>query len=293
MSVFPFTHVISVDGGGTGCRAAVFNLDGIRLGYAEGAAANISTDLESAFENILQATSEAAKNSGLDNELATASIAVLGLAGANVGSYAQKLETLLPFKRSYVTDDRETTVAGALQGTDGCVAAIGTGSFFSGRVNGHAVDIGGWGFAAGDDGSGAHLGQDILRRTLHCHDGLYSHSDLTRDILGSFQDNPAALGNFALGATPGDFGNFAKQVVRAAEAGDNHGQDVLSAAVSMVEQNIDSTGFTGDQPLYLLGGLGPVYKRHLSTRYVDNMAEPHGDALDGAALIAGKLMGET
>ena len=292
MSVFPFTHVISVDGGGTGCRAAVHDMDGNRLGYAEGAAANISTDLDSAFENILQATSEATRNAGLSGDLSEVSFAVLGLAGANVGSYAHKLEALLPFKGSYVTDDRETTVAGALQGADGCVAAIGTGSFFSGRVNGRAIDIGGWGFAAGDDGSGARLGQDILRRTLQCHDGLYAHSDLTRDILTHFQNDPAALGNFALGATPGDFGGFAKKLVKAAEAGDSHGQNILSAAISMVERNVDSTGFSGEQPLYLLGGLGSVYQRHLGSRYTEKVAKPHGDALDGAVLIAAKKMGE-
>ena len=85
-------------------------------------------------------------------------IAVLGLAGANLGDVAQRLKRSLPFTHSYVTDDRETTLRGALAGPDGCLAAVGTGLFFCGQSAGVIQSIGGWGFTVSDDGSGARLG---------------------------------------------------------------------------------------------------------------------------------------
>ena len=57
-------------------------------------------------------------------------VAVLGLAGANLDEVSQRLKRSLHFTHSYVTDDHETTLCGALAGTDGCLAAVGTGSFF-------------------------------------------------------------------------------------------------------------------------------------------------------------------
>ena len=67
---------------------------------------------------------------------------------------------------------------------------------------------GGWGFAAGDDGSGARLGQDLLRLVLHCNDSLAPHSDLTSAVLLEFGDTAPQLATFTQQASPGDFGQY-------------------------------------------------------------------------------------
>ena len=58
-------------------------------------------------------------------------VAVLELAGANLGDVSQRLKRSLPFTNSYVTDDCETALRGALAGADGCLAAVGTDRSFA------------------------------------------------------------------------------------------------------------------------------------------------------------------
>ena len=123
-------YIITVDGGGTGCRAAVFTTLGAILAQVEDGPANIATDFETALGTITKTTSKAWITAGLETATIPKAIAVLGLAGANLGDVAQRIKARLPFAKSYVTDDRETTLRGALAGSDGCLAAIGTGSFF-------------------------------------------------------------------------------------------------------------------------------------------------------------------
>ena len=103
---------------------------------------------------------------------------------------------------------------------------------------------GGWGFAAGDDGSGARLGQDLLRLVLHCNDGLAPHSDLTRAVLLEFGDTAAQLATFAQQASPGDFGQYALKVVSAAEAGDTQALTLRQNTVQAIQTGLDAVGFT-------------------------------------------------
>ena len=123
-------YIITVDGGGTGCRTAVCTTLGAILAQAEGGPANIATDFQTALGTITKTTTKAWIKAGLEIDTIPQAIAVLGLAGANLGDVAQRIKARLPFAKPYVTDDRETTLRGALAGTDGCLATIGTGSFF-------------------------------------------------------------------------------------------------------------------------------------------------------------------
>ena len=88
-----------------------------------GGPANIATDFETALGTITKTTTKAWIKAGLKINTIPQAIAVLGLAGANLGDVAQRIKARLPFAKSYVTDDRETTLRGALAGTDGCLAA--------------------------------------------------------------------------------------------------------------------------------------------------------------------------
>ena len=282
----PIPYLIAVDGGGTGCRVVIARPEGGILASAEAGPANIATAFGTALQTIIQTASEAWQKAGLEAATIPQAVAVLGLAGANLDDVAQRLKRSLPFTHSYVTDDRETTLRGALAGADGCLAAEGTGSFFCSQSAGVIQSIGGWGFPVGDDGSGARLGQDLLRRVLHCHDGIEHHSDLTRSVLQAFDDNPAALSTFALSASPHDFGCYAPQVIKAADAGDPQGIDLRTATVQAIQSALDAVGFTGQQPLCMCGGLGQAVSGVLDPAYRDSLVRPRGDALAGGLAIA-------
>ena len=72
---------MGVDGGGTGCRAAICRADGIRIGHATGGPANVSTDFATALENIAKTVTAAARSAGLRDADMRRVVAHLGIAG--------------------------------------------------------------------------------------------------------------------------------------------------------------------------------------------------------------------
>ncbi|MBW8908025.1 MAG: N-acetylglucosamine kinase, partial [Mesorhizobium sp.] len=158
--------VLGIDGGGTSCRAALANADGMVLGRAKSGAANIRTDLTGARSNIVEAARQAFIAAGQDPALIPQTPAILGLAGANVGTYRQQLEAVLPFSVSRVETDAEIALEGAVGSGDGAMAILGTGTAYMARRQGKSRAIGGWGFQVGDQGIGARIGRDLLEQTL-------------------------------------------------------------------------------------------------------------------------------
>ena len=119
------TFVLGIDGGGTGCRAALADADGRIIGQGQGGPANINTDVDAAAVNILAATAQALEGTGADpRDL----IATLGLAGGTMATATERLAGLLPFARVQIVNDAVTAARGALGTQDGILAAIGTGS---------------------------------------------------------------------------------------------------------------------------------------------------------------------
>lgn len=279
-------YIIGVDGGGTGCRVAVADKFGAVLGRSEGKSANIATEFDTARKNISEAISAAYQTAGIPQINVSNDVAVLGIAGANIGDSARKLERAMPFFRTRVTDDIETTLQGALGDSDGCIAVLGTGSFFAGRHGGKLTVVGGWGFQLGDDASGAALGKELLRRTILCHDGFAQHSDLTRQILVEFNGSPAGIVEFALTAQPKDYGGFAPRIVAAAKVNDATATEILAAAKSFIQCALDRVGLSDGEPLCLLGGLGPIYGAMLNPAYRARIAAAKGDAVAGAVALA-------
>ncbi|RWP95607.1 N-acetylglucosamine kinase [Mesorhizobium sp.] len=278
--------VLGIDGGGTSCRAALATADGTVVGRAKSGAANIRTDLTGARANIVEAARQAFVAAGQDPELIPQTPAVLGLAGANVGTYRQQLEAILPFSQNRVETDAEIALEGAVGSGDGAMAILGTGTAYMARKNGKSRAIGGWGFQVGDQGSGARIGRDLLEQTLLAHDGIRQGSPLTQAMLAIFRDNPEDLVEFTTNAKPGDFGGFAPKVFEHAEKGDAVANWILDKAIADVEAALGVLDLGDDDPLCLLGGLAPLYARRLSARYRALLKPPLDDALGGAVQMA-------
>ncbi|TPJ66803.1 MULTISPECIES: N-acetylglucosamine kinase [unclassified Mesorhizobium] len=281
--------VLGIDGGGTSCRAALAMADGTVLGRAKSGAANIRTDLTGARSNIVEAARQAFVAAGQDPDLIPQTPAILGLAGANVGTYRQQLEAILPFSTSRVETDAEIALEGAVGSGDGAMAILGTGTAYMARKNGKSRAIGGWGFQVGDQGSGARIGRDLLEQTLLAHDGVRARSALTDSMMAVFRDNPEDVVEFTTNAKPGDFGGFAPKVFEHAEKGDAVANWILDKAVADVEASLGALELADDAPLCLLGGLAPLYAPRLSARYRALLREPLDDALGGAVQMAVRL----
>lgn len=279
-------HMIAIDGGGTSCRALVADGRGTALGRGRAGSANIMTDLEGARKNIVAAAEAACAEAGLPAGILRSSDALLGLAGANIGDYGERIRAILPFRRSNVETDALIALHGALGEHDGAVAILGTGSVFMARDGETIRSVGGWGFMVGDLGSGARVGRALLQEALLAHDGVHPGSGLTSEVLRRFEDDPQTLVEYAHTAKPGEFGAFAPLVFEYADRGDPIGNALIDGAVRSIEEALTAIMPPACDRLCLLGGLAKSYEPHLGPRFRRVVKTPLGDALDGALALA-------
>lgn len=266
---------LGIDGGGTGCRAAVADATGRILGRAEAGPANIASDPDSAAANILTASRAALAAAGGGEIIA----AGLGLAGANAAGAPDRLRAVLPFPRIAVVTDAITTVKGALGLQDGIVAALGTGSVFAVQRGGAIRQIGGRGLVLGDEGSGAWLGRALLSETLRAVDGYSPLTPLMHEILVEL-GGPDGIVAHSIAARPASFATLAPRILGAA---DPAAQTILARATDDIAAAITLLQGNAPVPVTFTGGLGPAFAARL-TRWPQRPAL--GTALDGALLLA-------
>lgn len=271
---------LGIDGGGTGCRAAVADARGRILGEGSAGPANVNTDMEGARQNILAATAQALAGTGATMDTLCAT---LGLAGANVSGAARRLAPMLPFARVQIVSDAVTAARGALGQGDGIVAAMGTGSVFAVSRGGAIRQYGGRGFVLGDEGSGAVLGRALLAEALRAEDGFAVLTPLLRAVLADHGGVEGTIA-FATRARPADFAALAPRVVAQDDPAARH---LFDLAVAEVGRIIAVLQQGGDLPVVFLGGLGPHYAARLSARWDTRAAL--GTGLDGAVQLAREL----
>lgn len=270
---------LGVDGGGTGCRIALWSADGAVLARAEGGPSNVTSDFDGACANILNALSLI--SNAVPGALPDA-VSHLGLAGAISDDVCRAVAARMPMKRCTVTGDMPTTVAGALGPHDGAVLALGTGSFVGLKRNGVVTSVGGWGLQVSDNGSAAWIGRAGLAATLEAVDGLTPRGAMAQALLAQFDDDPTAIVRFAATARPADFGKLAPVVL---EADDPAARAIVAQGADWLERALLALGHDDSMPLCLIGGLGPRY-HDLLARDGRQFVAPQGSALDGAFLLA-------
>lgn len=272
------THLVAVDGGGSGCRVVLADLDGRVLARAQGGPANVSSDFDGALRNLRGALTEVL--AVVDPCGVVAHMGLAGVLSANIGdAVAQDFG----FARCSVGDDRETSLIGALGARDGVLLALGTGSIMAGRFGGAVRFVSGWGLQVSDQASGAWLGRAVLERVLLCHDGMFAHSALSLAVL---EDMGGASGivRFAGAARAAEYAALAHRVVAA--TGDATADAVMGAGAGFIEQALAVLDPGGMGVICLTGGVGPHYAAWLSPGARDRLTAPHGSALDGALTLA-------
>lgn len=267
---------LGIDGGGTGCRAAVADAAGIVAGRGEAGPANIASDPVGAARNILVAAEAAIAAAGGVSVVA----AGLGLAGANAAGATERLRDALPFARMTIVTDGITAVKGALGARDGVVAALGTGSVFAVQRGGSIRQIGGRGLVLGDEASGAWIGRAVLSAALRGVDGFRPLTPLIGAVLEEM-GGPDGVVAFSLRARPVDFAALAPRVV---DSGDPAAVDIMARAEADVIEAVHVLQDGADLPVVFLGGLGTVFARRVAGRF--SVQDALGTALDGALILA-------
>lgn len=281
-------YFLGIDGGGTNCRARVRDADGRLIGEATGGPSNIATDPVEAVANITKVSGAALLEGGLPAARLSQCSACFGLAGANMAGATERVQAhAWPFQTLRIEHDGIIACVGAHAGEDGAIASIGTGAVYVVSIGGRLQTFGGWGFMLSDQGSGADLGRETLRRSLYARDGLIEPSPFTDAVWARFDGSVETLQRFVEDAKPRDYGALAPLLFQHAGQGDPIARFIIERGQTGVTLALDHIVKLGIVRICLLGSIGKAYRPYLPERFEPYLTAPRHDPLDGAILLAG------
>ena len=204
---------------------------------------------------MLAATGQCLAQAGLafgDHEI----IACLALAGASEPTELAGAKNYKhPFRQAIVTTDAHAACVGAHGGRDGGVIIVGTGSVGWGLRKGRHYRVGGWGFPVSDEGSGAWLGCEVIRRVLWAHDGRTAWTNLLNRVFEEFKSDPHAIVRWMGSARPRDFATLAPLVIEHASRKDAAGCELMRLAAGHIDGLAERLVALGVTRIALAGGL--------------------------------------
>jgi glucosamine kinase len=278
---------LGIDAGGTHTRARLVSDAGDVLGIGEAGPANTPAGLPRALEAIEEAYSQAISKAGLAKAEIASIYAGIGVAGLNRRGFLDGLKAHdFPFEVTAFASDAAIANLGAHQGEDGAIVAVGTGSVGFARVGEDIFTIGGYGFPASDEGSGAELGLRAIRRALWARDGRIPHTPMTLEVLEHFHGSAGEIVDWTAHARPTDYASFAPMVLDHAIQGEPNAEMIVQEAAKRIEAIIRTLLERGAPYCCLMGGLGERLEEWLAPSIRIRLRPPLGDALDGAILLA-------
>ena len=285
--------VIGVDGGGTGCRARLEDAAGHLLGSGTGGPAAVRLGIDRSMAAVQQACVMALADAKLPREALATMDAAIGLAGLGRKGVVERLAAHPhPFRSVRFVEDATIACIGAHGGRDGGVVIIGTGSVGIALVEGRVVKVGGYGFPISDEGSGADLGLQAIRLALRAHDGREVATDLTRQVMARFGDDPFEAVGWMDRATATEYATFAPLVMQCANDGDRVGRTIVRQAAQQIGEIVRRLVERGAPRIALLGGLASSLETWLAADVQSHLSPVQGDALAGALALARRAAAE-
>lgn len=277
------SHLIGIDGGGTGTRARLCRPDGTVLGEGHAGPSGLGQGIEQAWRHIGQAVAAAFDAAGLPQGLPATCAIGLGLAGAHVPQRCESfLEAAPAFAHIVLDTDAYTAVLGAHAGRPGAVVAAGTGSVGEAvRRNGERVSVGGWGFMIGDEGGGAWLGLRAMREAHRACDGRAPAGPLVHKVWQIAGRDRDTLLAWCERAGQHAYAQLAPLIFDT-ETDDPRSARLLADAVGALESIAQALDPAGELPLAVTGSIGQRLARRFSAAVTARIVSPAGDAADGA-----------
>ena len=284
---------VGVDGGASKTLLRIEDAAGTVLGRGQGGPANIQLSVEGSWKSVRDALAGAVAQTlvrtGIDPADGRHRLHCgAGLAGTEVGAARERfLCAAHPFATLVVRSDAYTSCLGAHGGADGAVIAIGTGTVGFQIAQGAEHRAGGWGFPHGDEGGGAWLGLEAVRRTLHWLDGREPPSPLLDAVNARFGRDLNQLVAWANGAGATGFAQIAPLVIEHVEHRTPLALTIIQQAAREVDRLGDALAAHGgtNLPCSLLGGLARFIEPWLAQRLRARLVPCEHDAVRGALLM--------
>ena len=257
---------VGVDGGGTKCRAELFNELGESLGQGVGGPANIARHGQLALSSILTAVKQAVADAGLQfNYISSELVVSAGLAGAYLDSSNALLNQWQhPFAELVFSSDLHTALLGAHGGEDGVVMITGTGSCAAVLQNGKVSQYGGYGFQLGDQASGAWLGQMAARQALLVADKLGQDSLLWQEVSRFYNcSTSSGLVERLNSALPVEFARFAPRLFELAKH-DPASAAIIEEGAEYLNELAKRALWDSSMNLVFSGGLAAAWRPYLT-----------------------------
>jgi glucosamine kinase len=283
----PTPLFVGVDGGGTGCRARIQDADGRLLGTGIAGPAALRLGIERSLAEVIKACRAAVEEANLGADALGSTHAGIGLAGVGrKGALEELMRQPHPFCSVAYVNDATIACIGAHGARDGGIVVVGTGSVGFGVVGGREIRVGGYGFPISDEGSGADVGLHAIRLALRAYDDRAVDSNLTRDVMTRFNNDPFEAVAWMDPATATDYATFAPLVMRHADAGDPVARRVVRDAAEQIDELVRRLAECGASRISLLGGLASSMQPWLAPDVQRRLVPIEGDAVEGALHLA-------
>lgn len=278
---------IGVDGGGSGTRVRLARADGTEIAEGASGPSGLMHGIAKAWAAVASAAADAFRNAGLDLP-ANHKIAIgLGLAGVHNKQWAAEFVAANPgYAQVALESDGHTTVLGAHRGQPGAIIALGTGSVGEIKLpDGRHVEVGGWGFPAGDEASGAWMGLRAINHVQQVLDGRMPANAFATDVANACGGDSAEprnqIQNWLAQATQTNYAQLARVVLQHGES-DDTARGILLEAGRQVQLVANALDASGSLPIALCGGLAAPLRPYLPVSMLKRIVNPHGDSAAGA-----------
>lgn len=277
---------VGIDGGGTGTRARLCDAHGRRLGEGRAGPSTLRLPPEQVWAHLNEAIDAAFADARLASAPPSTVALGLGLAGfADESRRRTFLALAAEWAAVVLASDGEAALIGAHGHAPGLVVIAGTGSVGESQdESGQRRSVGGWGFPAGDQGSGAWLGLAAARVAQAACDGRGPKGRLAAAVLDRTGGTSQTLLDWCLRAGAHEFASLAPCVFEAA-ASDPAADALLATAASDLDAHVLALDPSGRWPVVVYGSVGLRLRQRLAPAVRARLVAPRGDACDGALAL--------
>lgn len=278
--------LIGVDGGGTGTRVVLGDVEGHELAQAASGPSGLGLGIESAWQAIQAGCNEAFSRAGITPDWSRCVLGC-GLAGVNNPDWFDAFMAKAPGVAGLtVESDAYTTLLGAHGGEHGVIVALGTGSVAAVLDGANEWRLAsGFGFPSGDEASGAWLGLRLIVHAQQALDGRVPFDALAQALLDRVGAHDRdSLVVWLCEANQTAYASLAPVVFE--HSNHPHAARLLGEAGTEIGKIIAALDPSGSLPIALCGGLGEPLREYVPREYQARLRAPIADSAHGALYLA-------